>query len=127
MTPLLSCSGVSGPAGFVGGDLVATAQRGPGRTILGRGRSGARRGGWRGWLRDGGAETGCASRRALLVELAEIMTADVFTVAPDSAVAEAAAAMAKGRFGSAVALQGQVLGRSSPSATSCGRRRRVAT
>jgi CBS domain-containing protein len=63
----------------------------------------------------------------LLVELAEIMTADVFTVAPDSAVAEAAAAMAKGRFGSAVVMQGQVLGGSSPSATSCGRRRRVAT
>jgi CBS domain-containing protein len=44
-----------------------------------------------------------------MVELAEIMTANVFTVAPNSAVAEAAAAMAKGRFGSAVVMQGQVL------------------
>jgi acetoin utilization protein AcuB len=44
-----------------------------------------------------------------VVELAEIMTADVFTVAPDSPVAEAAAAMVKGRFGSAVVMQAQVL------------------
>jgi CBS domain-containing protein len=44
-----------------------------------------------------------------MVELAEIMTADVFTVAPDSPVAEAAAAMAKGHFGSAVVMQGQIL------------------
>lgn len=44
-----------------------------------------------------------------MVELAEIMTADVLTVAPDSTVAEAAAAMVKGRIGSAVVMQGQVL------------------
>jgi predicted transcriptional regulator len=44
-----------------------------------------------------------------MVELAEIMTADVFTVAPDSPVAQAAAAMVKGRFGSAVVMQGQIL------------------
>lgn len=45
----------------------------------------------------------------MMVELAEIMTADVFTVAPDSPVTEAAAAMVKGRIGSAVVMQGQML------------------
>jgi CBS domain-containing protein len=44
-----------------------------------------------------------------VVQLAEIMTADVFTVSPDSPVAEAAAAMVKGRFGSAVVMEGQTL------------------
>jgi predicted transcriptional regulator len=44
-----------------------------------------------------------------MVRLAQIMTADVFTVAPDSPVAEAAAAMVKRRFGSAVVMQGQIL------------------
>ena len=43
-----------------------------------------------------------------MVRLAQIMTADVFTVAPDSPVAEAAAAMVKRRFGSAVVMQGQI-------------------
>jgi CBS domain-containing protein len=44
-----------------------------------------------------------------MVRLAQIMTADVFTVAPDSPVAEAAAAMVKRRLGSAVVMQGQIL------------------
>ena len=44
-----------------------------------------------------------------MVELAEIMTADVYTVAPEAPVAEAAAAMVRGRFGSAVVMQGQLL------------------
>jgi CBS domain-containing protein len=44
-----------------------------------------------------------------VAELAEIMTADVFTVAPESPVAEAARAMVKGRFGSAVVMQGPML------------------
>ena len=44
-----------------------------------------------------------------MVDLAEIMTADVFTVAPDSPVAEAAQAMVRGRFGSAVVMQGRML------------------
>lgn len=44
-----------------------------------------------------------------MVQLAEIMTAEVFTVSPDSPVAEAAAAMVKGRFGSAVVMEGQTL------------------
>jgi CBS domain-containing protein len=44
-----------------------------------------------------------------MVRLAQIMTAEVFTVAPDSTVAEAAAAMVKRRFGSAVVMQGQIL------------------
>jgi CBS domain-containing protein len=43
-----------------------------------------------------------------MVRLAQIMTADVFTVAPDSPVAEAAA-MVKRRFGSAVVMYGQSL------------------
>jgi CBS domain-containing protein len=44
-----------------------------------------------------------------MVTLAEIMTADVLTVAPDSPVAAVAAAMVKGRIGSAVVMQGQML------------------
>lgn len=44
-----------------------------------------------------------------MAELAEVMTADVFTVAPECPVAEAARAMVKGRFGSAVVMQGRVL------------------
>jgi CBS domain-containing protein len=44
-----------------------------------------------------------------MVELAEIMTADVFTVAPDTPVAAVAAAMVKRRLGSAIVMQGQVL------------------
>jgi CBS domain-containing protein len=44
-----------------------------------------------------------------VAELAEVMTADVFTVAPECPVAEAAQAMVKGRFGSAVVMQGRML------------------
>ena len=44
-----------------------------------------------------------------MAELAEVMTADVFTVAPECPVAEAAGAMVKGRFGSAVVMQGRML------------------
>lgn len=44
-----------------------------------------------------------------MVQLVRIMTADVFTVAPDTPVVEAAAAMVKGRFGSAVVMEGQTL------------------
>lgn len=44
-----------------------------------------------------------------MAELAEVMTADVFTVAPECPVAEAARAMMKGRFGSAVVMQGRML------------------
>lgn len=44
-----------------------------------------------------------------MVQLAQIMTADVFTVAPDTPVAEAAAAMVKRRFGSAVVMQDRIL------------------
>jgi len=44
-----------------------------------------------------------------MVELAEIMTADVFTVAPDTPVAAVAAAMVKRRLGSAIVMQGQML------------------
>jgi len=44
-----------------------------------------------------------------MVELAEIMTADVFTVAPDTPVAAVAAAMVKRRLGSSVVRQGQML------------------
>jgi hypothetical protein len=43
-----------------------------------------------------------------MVELAEIMTADVFTVAPDTPVAAVAAAMVKRRLGSAIVMQGQM-------------------
>lgn len=44
-----------------------------------------------------------------MVDLAEIMTADVFTVAPESPVAAAAQAMVQGRLGSAVVMQGRML------------------
>ena len=44
-----------------------------------------------------------------MVAVAEIMTADVFTVAPECPVAEAARAMVRGRFGSAVVMQGRML------------------
>jgi CBS domain-containing protein len=44
-----------------------------------------------------------------VAELAEVMTADVFTVEPECPVAEAARAMVKGRFGSAVVMQGRML------------------
>jgi CBS domain-containing protein len=44
-----------------------------------------------------------------VAELAEVMTAEVFTVAPECPVAEAAQAMVKGRFGSAVVMQGRML------------------
>jgi CBS domain-containing protein len=44
-----------------------------------------------------------------MVRLTEIMTTDVFTVAPESTMAEAAGAMVKGRFGSAVVVQGPAL------------------
>jgi predicted transcriptional regulator len=61
-----------------------------------------------------------------MVRLAQIMTADVFTVAPDSPVAEAAAAMVKRRFGSAVVCRARSWWGSSASATSCVRRHQVA-
>lgn len=41
-----------------------------------------------------------------MVALAEIMTSDVFTASPDAAVTDVAAAMVRGRFGSAVVLEG---------------------
>jgi CBS domain-containing protein len=44
-----------------------------------------------------------------MVALADIMTADVFTVAPESPVAEVAQAMVRGRFGSAVVMQGRMI------------------
>jgi CBS domain-containing protein len=44
-----------------------------------------------------------------MAELTEIMTTEVFTAAPESPVAEVAAAMVKGRFGSAVVMQGPLL------------------
>jgi CBS domain-containing protein len=44
-----------------------------------------------------------------MVALAEIMTTDVFTAAPGTAVTEVAATMVKGRFGSAVVLQDRLL------------------
>jgi CBS domain-containing protein len=44
-----------------------------------------------------------------VVELAEIMTAEVFTVAPETPVADTARSMMKGRFGSAVVMQGRML------------------
>jgi CBS domain-containing protein len=42
-------------------------------------------------------------------QLAEIMTRDVHTVSPQTSVSEAAAAMVRGRFGSAVVLTGSAL------------------
>jgi CBS domain-containing protein len=44
-----------------------------------------------------------------MTKLAEIMTTRVFTTAPGTPVAEAAAAMVRGGFGSAVVLDGTVL------------------
>ena len=44
-----------------------------------------------------------------MVDLAEIMTADVFTVAPDKPVAATAQAMVEGRVGSAVVMEGRML------------------
>jgi CBS domain-containing protein len=44
-----------------------------------------------------------------MVDVAEIMTAEVFSVAPESPVAAAAQAMVQGRFGSAVVMQGRML------------------
>jgi len=44
-----------------------------------------------------------------MTKLAEIMTSRVFTVAPETPVAEAAAAMVRGGFGSAVVLDGALL------------------
>jgi CBS domain-containing protein len=41
-----------------------------------------------------------------MVALAEIMTSDVFTASPDTAVTDVAAAMVRRRFGSAVVLEG---------------------
>jgi CBS domain-containing protein len=41
-----------------------------------------------------------------MVALAEIMTSDVFTASPDTAVTDGAAAMVRRRFGSAVVLEG---------------------
>jgi CBS domain-containing protein len=46
---------------------------------------------------------------ARMVRLDEIMTTDVFTVAPDTTMAETAAAMVRGRFGSAVVVEGPAL------------------
>jgi CBS domain-containing protein len=45
----------------------------------------------------------------MMVAVAEIMTADVFTVAPESPVAEVAQAMVRGRVGSAVVVQGRMI------------------
>jgi CBS domain-containing protein len=44
-----------------------------------------------------------------MTKLAEIMTSHVFTAAPETPVAEAAAAMVRGGFGSAVVLDGTLL------------------
>jgi CBS domain-containing protein len=44
-----------------------------------------------------------------MTTLAEIMTSRVFTAAPETPVAEAAAAMVRGGFGSAVVLDGTLL------------------
>ena len=41
--------------------------------------------------------------------LADIMTRDVFTTPPATAVAEVAASMVRGRFGSAMVMQGPLL------------------
>ena len=57
-----------------------------------------------------------------MIQLAQIMTADVFTVTPDTPVAVAAAAMVKGRFGSAVVMEGQTLVGILSEATSCASR-----
>src|SRR5918994_6678220 len=101
--------------GLVGGRAVATDRRGPGSTVLSGGRSGAQRGGGRGRLMDGGTDTGGAAE-GTMVELAEIMTADVFTVAPDTPVVAVAVggAMGKRRLGSAVRLEGEKVGGNFP-------------
>ena len=44
-----------------------------------------------------------------MAPLADIMTSEVFTAAPDTAVADVAKSMVKGRFGSALVTQGAVL------------------
>ena len=44
-----------------------------------------------------------------MVTLKEIMTSDVFATTPSASVAEVAASMLKGRFGSAVVLEGSTL------------------
>jgi CBS domain-containing protein len=44
-----------------------------------------------------------------MTKLAEIMTSRVFTTAPETPVADAAAAMVRGGFGSAVVLDGTLL------------------
>ena len=44
-----------------------------------------------------------------MTKLAEIMTSRVFTAAPETPVAEAAAAMVRGGFGSAVVVDGTLL------------------
>jgi CBS domain-containing protein len=44
-----------------------------------------------------------------MTKLAEIMTSRVFTASPETPVAEAAAAMVKGGFGSAVVVRGSLL------------------
>lgn len=44
-----------------------------------------------------------------MTALKEIMTSAVFTTAPDETVAEVAGRMLKGRFGSAVVMQGSML------------------
>jgi CBS domain-containing protein len=45
----------------------------------------------------------------LMVALAEIMTPDVFTAAPEAYLADVAAAMVRGGFGSTVVMQGPLL------------------
>jgi CBS domain-containing protein len=44
-----------------------------------------------------------------VVKLCDIMTREVFTASPDTPVTEVAKAMVKGRFGSAIVMQGPVL------------------
>ncbi len=44
-----------------------------------------------------------------MVQLADIMTRDVFTTAPDIPVADVAKGMVKGRVGSALVMQGSML------------------
>jgi CBS domain-containing protein len=44
-----------------------------------------------------------------VVKLRDIMTREVFTASPDTPLAEVAKAMVKGRFGSAIVMQGPLL------------------
>src|SRR5918994_2025250 len=44
-----------------------------------------------------------------MATLSEIMTSDVFATAPSTSVADVAASMLKGRFGSALVMEGSVL------------------